>query len=315
MTPKPAYYTIKNLFEKTWHTEESLCTNEKGKTEFKGFYGKYEVEIQLGDKRVVKEVDLKKKNQNSFEMTFNKWKALEGRKRHNMKIRWIGQSGYVIRTDHTEIILDPYLSDSVGRIEGRPRMMEAPFAPQDIKADAVVCTHDHLDHLDGESIAQMDREILFLTTEEGSRRLKDMGLPNVKALKPGETVIVGDIQIKAVTAKHTVEAFGVILRAEGKTLYFSGDTLYDEKLFEIAQEKPDITFICINGRLGNMNVEEAADTARRIHAGVNVPNHYGMFASNTENPEKFTALVDNGFIMEYNREYIVDKSGGLVEEM
>lgn len=68
MTPKPAYYTIKNLFEKTWHTEESLCTNEKGKTEFKGFYGKYEVEIQLGDKRVVKEVDLKKKNQNSFEM-------------------------------------------------------------------------------------------------------------------------------------------------------------------------------------------------------------------------------------------------------
>ena len=133
-----------------------------------------------------------------------------------MKIRWIGQSGYVIRTDHTEIILDPYLSDSVGRIEGRPRMMEAPFAPQDIKADAVVCTHDHLDHLDGESSAQMDREILFLTTEEGSRRLKDMGLPNVKALKPGETVIVGDIQIKAVTAKHTVEAFGVILRAEGK---------------------------------------------------------------------------------------------------
>ncbi|MBQ6613945.1 MAG: hypothetical protein IIX18_01360, partial [Clostridia bacterium] len=96
---------------------------------------------------------------------------------------------------------------------------------------------------------------------------------------------------------------GLIIRANGKTVYISSDTLYDEKLFEIAQYKPDVTFICINGKLGNMNVEEAVITAKKIGAKVNIPNHYDMFASNSENPELFTEKLDNGFIMEFNREY------------
>lgn len=45
MTPKPAYYVIKNLFEKVWHTEESLTTDKNGQTVVKGFYGDYEIKI------------------------------------------------------------------------------------------------------------------------------------------------------------------------------------------------------------------------------------------------------------------------------
>lgn len=33
-----------------------------------------------------------------------------------MKIKWIGQSGYIIKTETTEIIIDPYLSDVVNRV-------------------------------------------------------------------------------------------------------------------------------------------------------------------------------------------------------
>lgn len=43
LSPKPAYFTIKNLFEKVWHTEESLITDENGRANFRGFFGKYEV--------------------------------------------------------------------------------------------------------------------------------------------------------------------------------------------------------------------------------------------------------------------------------
>ena len=45
MTPKPAYYAIKNLFEKIWHTEEEIVTDSNGEAKFKGFYGEYEVII------------------------------------------------------------------------------------------------------------------------------------------------------------------------------------------------------------------------------------------------------------------------------
>ncbi len=45
LTPKPAFYAIRNLFEKVWHTEETLVTDENGKVSFRGFYGEYEITV------------------------------------------------------------------------------------------------------------------------------------------------------------------------------------------------------------------------------------------------------------------------------
>ncbi len=45
MTPKPAYYAIKDLFEKEWHTQAELETDGEGKVYFKGFYGEYTLDI------------------------------------------------------------------------------------------------------------------------------------------------------------------------------------------------------------------------------------------------------------------------------
>jgi len=222
-----------------------------------------------------------------------------------MKLRWIGQSGYVINTETTEVIIDPYLSDAVNRVANRPRLFPAPIDPSQIKANAIICTHNHLDHLDTDAIDGMSRDLHFLTTHEGTDVLYKMGFDNVTALTIGTTVTIGDIHITAVYANHTVEAFGLILCADDQTLYFSGDTLYDEKLFSIADFTPDIACICINGRLGNMNADEAIAVAKIIGAKVNVPNHYDMFASNSEDPTRFTAALDNGLILEFDREYDV----------
>lgn len=222
-----------------------------------------------------------------------------------MTIRFLGQSGYIIKTEKAEIIIDPYLSDSVNRVAGRPRTLPIPINPQNISCEAVICTHNHLDHLDPDTVAQINDEQFFITTNEGKVELNKLGKDRVVSLTVGESIVVGDIEITAVFADHTVEAFGLIVKAENKTLYFSGDTLYNEKLFDIAKYCPDITFICINGRLGNMNVNEALITAQRIGAKINIPNHYDMFASNSENPFSFTNQITNGFIMEFNKEYDV----------
>ena len=220
-----------------------------------------------------------------------------------MIIRFLGQSGYIIKTLSTTIVIDPYLSDSVNRVANRPRTLPIPIKPEELKADTVICTHNHLDHLDPDTVEKVDRKIPFVTTYEGKEVLDKMGFEKVDAIKVGDTVTVGDISITAVYANHTVEAFGLIVKADGKTLYFSGDTLFDEKLFEIEKYNPDVTFICINGRLGNMNVEEALITAKKIGAKTNVPNHYDMFESNSEDPHKFADFIDGGRIMEFNKEY------------
>jgi len=40
-TPKPAYYKLKELMDKKWHTELALRTDENGCVDFRGFYGDY----------------------------------------------------------------------------------------------------------------------------------------------------------------------------------------------------------------------------------------------------------------------------------
>ncbi|MBR3869915.1 MAG: MBL fold metallo-hydrolase [Clostridia bacterium] len=220
-----------------------------------------------------------------------------------MKIRFLGQSGYVLKSANTQIIIDPYLSDSVNRVANRPRTLPIPMAPKDISCDAVICTHNHLDHLDPDTVSEINNEQFFITTNEGKEKMLEMGKKNVKTLSVGESITVGDFKITAVFADHTVEAFGLIVEAEGKKLYFSGDTLFNEKLFEIAEYAPDMTFICINGRLGNMNVDEALVVAKKIGAAVNIPNHYDMFESNSENPYLFTEKINGGRVLEFDREY------------
>lgn len=223
-----------------------------------------------------------------------------------MILRPLGQSGYLLQSGSTRILIDPYFSDSVGKLHGRPRMLPIPMAQSELPCDGVFCTHNHLDHLDPETAVLFPENQLFYTTADGCQALKDLGRHHCIPLTAGKTVTVGAFTVTAVFAAHTVEAVGLVVRAEGKTLYFSGDTLYDEKLFEIAKYKPDITFICINGRMGNMTTEEALITARAIGAKVSIPNHYDMFASNSADPHTFANHIPGGKILEFNKEYQVE---------
>ncbi|MBE6702173.1 MAG: glycoside hydrolase family 10 [Ruminococcaceae bacterium] len=68
MTPKPAFFVIKDLIEKRWHTEAEMSTNGMGKAQFKGFFGRYEVTVEYGGKTVTKEINLAKKGRDKFEL-------------------------------------------------------------------------------------------------------------------------------------------------------------------------------------------------------------------------------------------------------
>ena len=61
LSPKPAYYAIKNLIQKVWHTEEELLTDESGACSFRGFFGEYELEFEWDGKTVTKTVKLSSK--------------------------------------------------------------------------------------------------------------------------------------------------------------------------------------------------------------------------------------------------------------
>ena len=221
-----------------------------------------------------------------------------------LSIRWIGQNGYLLRDGNTEICIDPYLSNVVDRVAKRGRMVPPPFAPEELKSDATVCTHNHLDHVDIDAIPLMKKEnMVFLAPTHAKATLMECGVTNYVPFDEGEVYQIGNFKLTAVFADHSVPAIGVIVEHEGLTLYFSGDTEYHTRLCELADRKIDLMFICINGRLGNMNVDEAVKLTKRIAPRVGIPTHYGMFESNTEDPQKYVSRVSRGFEMKYNTEY------------
>lgn len=218
-----------------------------------------------------------------------------------LKIRWIGQSGYILNDGKKTICIDPYLSDVVGRIANRPRMVKAPFSAENLCADAVICTHNHLDHVDIDAIPLMKKDdMMFFSPTDCEKALYELGVTKYTPFDIGMSYKVGEFEIKAVFSDHTVPSVGVVITYGDTAMYFTGDTYYNDKLSE---NKCDILFVCINGKLGNMNVDEAKKLVDKINPSIAVPNHYGMFESNTENPERFD--VPNRFIMEFDREYEV----------
>ena len=69
LSPKLAYYKIKELIEERWHTDTKIFTDENGSGEFRGFYGDYDAEITLDGKKTVKKLSLKKSGNNSYTLT------------------------------------------------------------------------------------------------------------------------------------------------------------------------------------------------------------------------------------------------------
>ena len=65
MTPKPAYFMLKNLIKNEWHTEAETVSGADGVARIKGFYGTYDVEITVDGKTVTKQIDLSAKKNNN----------------------------------------------------------------------------------------------------------------------------------------------------------------------------------------------------------------------------------------------------------
>ena len=68
LTPKHAYYKIKELFYEKWHTLVNSSSNELGEISFRGFYGEYDLEFEVDGKIIKNKINLSKNSTNNFEI-------------------------------------------------------------------------------------------------------------------------------------------------------------------------------------------------------------------------------------------------------
>jgi len=222
-----------------------------------------------------------------------------------MKITWLGQAGLMMETGGKTILIDPYLSDNVKNFEPKNyRRVPVDEHFLQIKPDVIIITHNHLDHLDKETLKYYlteDATSLVLAPNGGWQEIRKFGgSSNYVLFNNGTTWTQDQVVFRAVKAEHSdAYAIGAIISAEGENYYITGDTLYSEDVFKSLPDMPlKAVFLPINGVGNNMNATDAAAFAKRTGAKFAVPIHVGMFDS--IDPNVFAA--ENKVIPEIYRE-------------
>lgn len=200
-----------------------------------------------------------------------------------MRVTWLGQAGLLFKSSALTVLIDPYFSDSVGRIDpAKKRRIPVDPSLWQIQPDVLIFTHDHLDHFDPETaehFLRSSRPMTVLAPNSVWQKALQYGGPhNFVLFEPGTQWTQGDIRFTAVPAAHSdPDAIGVLLQAENKLHYVTGDTLYSTRVLSALPGGVDTVFLPVNGVGNNMNMADAARFAADSGAKCAVPIHVGLF--------------------------------------
>ena len=226
-----------------------------------------------------------------------------------MKVTWLTQAGLLLQNDKIKIMVDPYLTDSLGEIKpDKKRRIPADESYLKASPDVILITHDHIDHLDMASLKPIldncASPALVMAGEAAYNKLVTLGGEhNYVLLAPHSVWSERGVTFYSVRAEHSDRsAVGFIIDDGEQTYYVSGDTLYNydviDDVLDLAPDGVDYAFLPINGRGNNMNGHDAADFAYEIGAKCAIPVHYGLTDDLT--PDEFD--FDDSLILEPYKE-------------
>ncbi len=196
-----------------------------------------------------------------------------------MKIQFIGHCTFLITLDDGRALMtDPWFRNG-----GMLRNTPTPFKPDDFtRMDFMLSSHNHLDHLDVPSL-EMARNLnsKFIGSVCAAVRARRAGIKESFPLRAGNTLQYDGLKITSTPAQHpfSPNAVGFLIEAEGKKIYFSGDTKnFTELQNFLSPHKIDIAFLQVMcaryfGREDGMTDETAFQLAKIIKPEISIPMH------------------------------------------
>lgn len=219
-----------------------------------------------------------------------------------MKVSYHGHSVVKIELKDTVILIDPFIS-------GNPL---TDLDASEEKPDVIIVTHGHGDHLgDTVELAKRNKSLVIGNFELATY----LGWQGVEAhgMSIGGAYQFDFGKVKLTQALHGTGLetgnneliylgmpAGVLITAEGKTIYHAGDTGLFSDMKLIGERHPiDLAFLPIGDNF-TMGPEDAALAAEFLQAKKVVPIHFNTFPPIVQDPEEFVKLLktNQGIILQ-----------------
>ncbi|MCQ9177859.1 MBL fold metallo-hydrolase [Streptomyces sp. IBSBF 2953] len=207
-----------------------------------------------------------------------------------VEITWWGHATCTVEDSDVRVLTDPLFARRLAHLRRRRGALPPPEAWQ---ADVALVSHLHADHLHLPSLARLAPGTRLLVPQgapravPGLRRLRHLRLSEVA---PGDETTVGDLLVRAVSARHDGRrlpvgrhrspALGYVIEGRART-YFAGDTgLFEEMAEEVGPV--DAALLPVGGwgpylGEGHLDAGRAAEAVRRLAPENAVPVHYGTY--------------------------------------
>ena len=219
----------------------------------------------------------------------------------SVSLTFAGHSTFAIKLGETRLVTDPLLRDRLLLILRRHR-----GAGREVlgRADGVLISHLHLDHLDLPSLRMIGQDVPIVTAPGGARILTRRQFRSVVELEPGERTELAGIGVEATYAEHVGGRFLFGLGRGGVAgylidgplrIYFAGDTeLFDA--MEDLRGRVDVAMLPIwvwGPRVGpgHLDPERAARALAMIRPHIAVPMHWGSIGP-VGTPRLWPSMLD-----------------------
>ena len=207
-------------------------------------------------------------------------------------LTFVGHATVMLTTPRVRILTDPMLENTV---LGLGRVRAAALAAEDLgDVNLVLISHAHRDHLSRPSLARLPRGATLVVPPRCGGLVADLGFARVVELAAGHRFAFEDVDVTAVPARHSGArgpidrrrrgVNGYVVHAEGRTVYFAGDTGYFSGFVEIGRRyTPDVALLPIAGyqpatfRDEHLSPLDALQAFDDLGARVLIPIGYGSF--------------------------------------
>ncbi len=209
----------------------------------------------------------------------------------SLKLTWYGHSAFSLDISGTKLLIDPFLTNNP----------LAPISADKAEADYILLTHAHGDHL-GDTVAiALRTKATVIGVVEVANWIRKQGIDNVQAQAIGSKQSLPFGTVEFVRADHGSsfpdgtdggKAVGIVIEAEGKRLYFAGDTTLFPEMSLIGALGLDLACIPIGGKY-TMGPEDALTAIKLLHPKAVFPIHYNTFAEIYQDPSTWALRVNN----------------------